>query len=356
MRVPQNKTYMSKFEEYFNKKLVDYTSFQRATTGLHKSTIKNYNTYIPRFCLHLKTDPDQIIETRKQDIQNSEVKFNERYEREAISYIKTLEKQGICVAPIINVIQGFFTNNSRRLALDLHKLKVDKENKNIKYSPSVDEVKKLIQHCDSVRNKLLITMIYQNGILPVDLANLKIGDYPSKPWVYYKRKRSKSNKYWKSASTPDICKYMEEYLILRKGQTGEPLFVGREGVLTGSSISEVLSNVIACAKLDVVSGFSPKCLRDGFNDALIDARVGHEVKEALMGHNADKIYHKYGSESKASGRLIEAMHKVYPLIRLTDTTIEKDDSADKALQRLISILPALETVAKLYEKGQLILQ
>ncbi|MDR2204101.1 MAG: site-specific integrase, partial [Nitrososphaerota archaeon] len=332
MRVSYSKTYMSKFEQYFNKELSDSPSFQRAITGLSKGTIINYTTHIPRFCLHLKLDPDQIIEQRKQDIQNSDVEHNERFERETTVYIKNLEKQGLCVKPILNVIQGFFTNNSKRLALDMHKLKIDKENKHIKYSPSIDEVKKLIQHCDSARNKLIITMIYQNGILPVDLANLKIGDYPTKPWIYYKRKRCKSNKYWKSTSTPDICKYMEEYLILRKGQVGEPLFMGREGVLSSASISEIVSGIISCAKLDVISGFSPKCLRDGFNDALIDARVGHEVKEALMGHNADKIYHKYGSESKAAGRIIEAMHKVYPLIRLTDTTIEKDDSADKALQ------------------------
>ncbi|MDR2204092.1 MAG: hypothetical protein LBE76_07355 [Nitrososphaerota archaeon] len=126
--------------------------------------------------------------------------------------------------------------------------------------------------------------------------------------------------------------------------------MGRESVLNSASIGEVVSGVISCAKLDVVSVFSPKCLWDGFNDALIDARVGHEVKKTLMGYNADKIYHKYGSESKASGRLIEAMHKVYPLIRLADTTIEKDASADKALQRLISILPALEAVAKTIRK------
>jgi len=346
MRFKYHETWMGKFEQHFGKKINEYPSFQKAIRPLAKSTTHNYATLIPRFCLYMNQTPDEIITNRKQHLQED----NEFYEAEVTAFVKEMEKQNLQGKPIINILQGFFTNNSKRLSLDLRKLKTTDENKNIKYSASVDETKKLLAHADCARDKLLITMIFQNGILPVDLANLRIGDYPSKPWVYYKQKRSKTGKYWKSASTPDICCFMEEYLLKRKGKVGDPLFVGREGVLSRGSISEIVDRLIIAAGFKSINGFCPKCLRDGFNDALIDAKVGHEVKEALMGHNADKIYHKYGGEVKVAERVVEAMRKVYPLICLTDQpTLGSTEAELKSLKEIIAMLPALKKLIEQQE-------
>jgi len=81
--------------------------------------------------------------------------------------------------------------------------------------------------------------------------------------------------------------------------------------------------------------------------------VGHEVKEALMGHNADKIYHKYGSEVKVAERVVDAMRKVYPLISLTDQpTVGSTGLDEAALKSLASVLPEILALVEEHRKKQ----
>jgi len=320
-----------KFNQVFGKDIEQYQTIQRAIEGIQESTKDSYLRVLPHYFIHLGLDPDQVIDQRKKDLISLDVTENERFERKTAAFIKTMLDKGRTGAATTSRmrIQGFFANNSKRLALDMPRsAKIPKGRKRKKYSPSKEEVRKLLEAADCARDKLIITLMFQTGAAPVDIANLCCGDLPLTAWTYAERSRSKTGETWRVVTTPDIVDSYKAYMAVR-GETGayDPLFVGREGVLDNRGISQVVAEVILKAGYSNSAGFVPKCLRDAFEDALADAEIYKKTKETMMGHMAD-IEQEYGSYKKMQQRLVEAMQKVYPLICLNEHNLERKESAD----------------------------
>jgi len=344
------------FINHFGQPLEKYQAYTRATEHLDKKTQTSYYSRLPGFFMYLNEDPDTVIKNRQADITGNDMLTIERYERKVKNYLKVLEEKNLAVQPHLNVIQGFFKNNSRRLRLEMGTLKIAITQKRKKYSPNQDEVKKLIDISESTRDQLIITLMFQNGILPVDLANLKIGDYPHEPWIYYTKARCKTGEPWHGVSTPDCCRLLNKYLKKRGGKIGDPLFISRENnAMSSEAISEVLEVLITRAGFGSVVGFVPKCLRDGFEDALVDAEIYHKVKEAMMGHGSG-IEHQYGSARKLEERVVEAMRKVYPLISLTDQPVQVDNEREQKLDLLLKNYDAFIRLAQLMEEGKIVIK
>jgi hypothetical protein len=198
--------------------------------------------------------------------------------------------------------------------------------------------------------------MYQNGLAPVDVSLLNVGDLPAEEWAYYEKSRSKTGEIYRSVVTPDIAYELETYLKIR-GTTskGEPLFVGRQGPLDNQAISGIISELIEKAGLDGNNGFKPTSLRDALEDALVEANVNHKLKEALMGHVSD-IEHEYGGHNKLVINVVEAMKKAYPLLSLngltrvsTEHQVSKEEfeSIKKRLQVMESSFLKLQAVLSL---------
>jgi integrase len=127
------------------------------------------------------------------DLVSNKYEDNENLERKTIEYLRTvIEEKGYTgrgVASVKGRIGGFFSNNSKRYALDLRKLKVSKARRIAKYSPTNEEVRHLYGLADCSRDRLMIALMYQNGLCPVDLSLLEVGDLPLDPWMYYEKCR-----------------------------------------------------------------------------------------------------------------------------------------------------------------------
>ena len=328
----------SKFKAKFGKRIEDYESIQRAIHTLSPITKRNYVQQLPVFFIYIDEDPDQVIANRQKDISSPDAFQIERYDRLVKEYVRIRSDKGLTSLTFISCIQGFFVNNGKRLRLDLGRMKLSKSRKKRKYSPTNDEVKRLMSVADSALKRFIIVLGYQHGMLPVDISNMKIGEYPSQSWTYFETSRSKTGEVCHCVSTPDGCKTLKDYMVLRKGVKGEPLFLGARGApLDNQEISDLVREVIQKAGFGDVEGFSAKCLRDGLEDALIDAEIYVKIKEAMMGHTGD-ISHVYGSQRKLEERMVEAMKKVYPLICLTN-----DDANDGGLSKE-DILTAIELI------------
>jgi integrase len=316
------------FIKRFGKPIEEYDSFQRATQSLATLTMCSCRRMLPYYFIFLDQDPDSVIVQRKKDLFADDVGDNERYERLTAAYLKTLLEKGLAGKTVTNHlarVQGFFKNNARKLRLNMPRLKIPKARKRRKYSPSNEDVRLLFGKADCARDRLIVSLMYQNGPTPIDVSLLCVGDYPAEAWVYFERSRSKTGEVWRGVSMPDVCACLRDYLNVRgKVEAGERLFVGREGVLDSNGISQVVRELIGKTGLNNISGFKPTSLRDAFEDALVDAEIYSKTKEALMGHTSD-IEHEYGGHSKMVSRLVEAMKKAYPLLCLNDAN--KVDSA-----------------------------
>lgn len=158
---------------------------------------------------------------------------------------------------------------------------------------------------------------------------------------------------------------MRVYLETRGGKEGEPLFVGRVGVLDNGGVSDVVADLIKKAGFDDIKGFVPICLRDFTEDALTYPDINVKDKETLMGRTAD-VQHVYGGEKRMKERLIEAMQSTYQRIKLTNYVIVASQDGysaeDKAfVDRVLANRAKLEEsmarsdkIIEMYEKGVLV--
>jgi len=311
-----------KFEKKFGKPIEEFDSVKRAVETVRDSTCKNYYRVLPGYFLFLNENPDQVIEQRRKDIGSKNYEEAERYERKTMAYANILlgrEMTGRAVQGIVGRIQGFFANNSRRFSLDMRRLKLPKARKVQKYSPSNEEIRHLYTIADISRDRLIVALMYQNGLPPVDVSLLKVGDLPSEEWNYYEKSRSKTGEIWRGIVTPDIAAELQTYLKIRGNPSKEePLFVGRQGALDNQAISGIVSELIEKSGFGN-DGFKPTSLRDAFEDALVDANVHPKMKEALMGH-VSAIEHEYGGHNKLVAVVTAAMKKAYPLLTLNGLT------------------------------------
>ena len=173
------------FSKRFGKPIEEYESFKHATEGLENSTYTSYRRMLPHFFLFIDQDPDSVIKQRKLDLQSDDDVEAERYERLTASFVKSLVDRGLVGSFATNhlsSVQGFFSNNGRRLGLTMRKLKIPKARCTHKYSPNNEVVRGLFVVADSARDKLIVALMYQNGPSLVDVSLLCCGDYPSEPW------------------------------------------------------------------------------------------------------------------------------------------------------------------------------
>jgi len=327
-------TSRKRFQQQFGKPIEEFDSVKRAVEPLREVTRKNYYRVLPGYFLFLGENPDKVIEQRRKDLSSTNYEEAERYERKTLAYAQMLLEDrakytGRSVQGFIGRIQGFFANNSRRYSLDMRKLKLPKARRVQKYSPTNEELRHLYTIADSSRDRLIIALMYHNGLAPVDVSCLKVGDLPGEEWAYYEKSRSKTGEMFRAVITPDIAYELRNYLKVRGNPPKEEtLFVGRQGALDNQAVSGIISELIEKSGLDGNNGFKPTSLRDALEDTLVEANVNHKIKEALMGHSSG-VEHEYGGQNKLIINVTQAVKKAYPLLALNGQRVSTEDQISK---------------------------
>jgi len=330
-------TSRKKFSKAFGKPIEDFNSVKRAVERVGEASKNGYYYMLPNFFLYINENPDQVINNRRNDLNSTNFEQTDRYERLTISYAKSLMQKiaGKSVKGYVAKVQGFFSNNSRRYQLDLRGFRIPKARKKQKYSPTNEEMRHLYTFCDSTRDRLIILLMYHNGLAPVDVSDLIVGDLPTETWKYYEKSRSKTGEIWHGVITPEISHEYKVLLQLLGGPSNEnnksiekrPLFMGRQGPLDRVAISQLVQVIIKKAGFN----FKPTALRDALEDGLVDANVNHKVKESIIGHSSD-IEHEYGGHNRLVINVVEAMKKAYPFLRLSglkeESILEKNEAAE----------------------------
>jgi integrase len=342
-------TSRQQFQQKFGKPIEEYDSVKRAVESIREVTRQNYYRVLPGYFLFLNETPDQVIENRRKDIGNQDYVQAENYERKTTVYANALLSKGQSgrgVSGTIGRIMGFYSNNSRRYSLDMRRLKLPKARKAQKYSPSNEELRHLYTIADCSRDRLIVALMYQNGLAPVDISLLNVGDLPLEEWAYYEKSRSKTGEIFRAIITPDIAYELKTYLKIRGATSkGEPLFVGRQGPLDNQAISGIISELIERAGLDGNNGFKPTSLRDALEDALVEANVNHKLKETIMGHTCN-IEHEYGGMNKLIVNVVEAMKKAYPFLSLNGLARASTTATEDLVKRVEKLETQLENIQK----------
>jgi integrase len=340
------------FEQHFGRRIEDYDAIKRAVSSVGEVSKQNYYRGLPSYFLFLNQDPDEVIKQRTKDIVSNDPLAVDRYDNKTKEYARQLADKGLAgrgINSTIGRIQGFYSNNSKRLRLDLGRMKISKARKVQKYSPTNEEVRALYNRADCSRDRLIVALMYQNGLAPIDVSSLRVGDLPTQEWSYYEKSRSKTGEIWRGVVTPDIVVDLKSYLLVRGERPDNQLFYGREGVLNAGSITQIITGLIEKAGLGGQVGFKPTSLRDAFEDALVEGDINHKTKEGLMGHSGS-IESEYGGANRLRVVCVEAVKKIYRLITLNGYAAVERQKAD-LLEVVNSLISRIERLEKRLEKS-----
>ena len=340
------KDFQQQFRELFGKDITEFERFKDVLSQLGTDmTRQRYINELPRFFIAIRKNPDQVIAERVAHIEANKPIEVDQYEKLIKTHINAMIAEGYApntIKTYLSRIMGFFSNTSKRIALDLKVSRFNiPEGTVVKKHKVTNEEARYIYKIASAgsntsRNMSILCFAYQNGLDPIDIANLKIEDILDeagqvKAWQYYKKPRSKTGQLWHIVLTPEQAHNIEDYLTLRGNPSKGKLFTGRKGDMNEVAIEEILRTLVKNARLKRIR---PKDFRDAFKDALVNASVDVGTSKSLMGHKAGTIRHSYSANENLEIRVIEGMKKAYLFLKLNEIVLSAPKIESETIRQL----------------------
>lgn len=289
--------------------------------GLGKQTIVGYLNDFPKFLercekLGLPTDPDKIIEMRKNDLESEDQKIKRRWEHVVKSwYVELYEDPDVApytASSKLRTARSFFARNEYDLKFKKKELPLPHPIQ-VEYIPTNEEIRIMFELANSTRDRALLLCLTQTGLAIEDVASWNIEQFREvlkSENHYFEYYRGKTKILVQNCLGEDACIALRNYLATRGHPTEGPVFVsGTKGAgerITTRTITEAIQRLADLAELP--ESFKVKYMRDTFRDACERANVPSETTKAMMGWTragASKFYRisKY--------TVIEAYKKAY---------------------------------------------
>ena len=270
-------------------------------------TIKNYINAFPKFLdwiaenTEYKT-PSQIIESRIEHLTSKDLLKRRYWEMQLIKFKNSLEEKDMRMATIHGYLKtpmSFFSRNGVKLSFARGELKINPSKADMvdnEWIPSNEDVRLLYRLCDNARDRAVLLTLYQSGFSEVDVANMRIEEFPfyteSGDWaipstedLYQKRRREKTNQWQQTMISREALEEIRIMLQSRGYPTEGYLFVSFRGEQLGvRGINDMLKGVVQKGFNGKSKLWKTKHLRDAFMNGLLQAKLTQETKDAMVGH------------------------------------------------------------------------
>lgn len=159
---------------------------------------------------------------------------------------------------------------------------------------SKDEVIKLIDSTDTIKSRLIISLLYSTGIRVSELVNLKVQDLDLKEKTGWVRK-GKGSKDRLFVISGNLTEELKEYLETR-GKENKFLF-SKEKPLTTRNIQKIVQGTKNRAEIS--KRITPHTLRHSFATHLLEQGVDIRIIQTMLGHSSlstTQVYTHVSSE------------------------------------------------------------
>ena len=241
-----------------------------------ESTIRTYSAYFKDFLHHFKGH--KIDELSKDEIN---------------TYIKQLVEEdhisGSQQNQRINAIKFYYEKILEREKF-LYQIDRPKKSKQLPRVLSKNEVKEIIMHCDNIKHRCILSLIYSAGLRRNELINLKISEIESeRGLIKIKDAKGKKDRY--SLLSPAILNQLREYY--KKYRPRYWLFEGNSprSQYSATSIANILNE--AASKARVKRRVTPHMLRHSFATHLLEQGTDLRYIQELLGHGSSKTTEIY---------------------------------------------------------------
>lgn len=180
------------------------------------------------------------------------------------------------------------------LKKELAQIPLPKKEKKLPEVLTKDEVKNLIDSTDTIKSRLIISLLYSTGLRVSEIVNLKVDDlaFGEKTGWVRKGKGSKDRLFVMSES---LAQEIKEYLETR-GKENKYIF-SKEKPLTTRNVQKIVQGTTRRAGIN--KKVTPHTLRHSFATHLLEQGNDIRIIQAMLGHaslSTTQVYTHISSE------------------------------------------------------------
>ena len=230
--------------------------------GFSPLTVRNYTFFVNKFLTRINKPAEQLNE------EDAKLYLSEMFD--------TKSKNTIMLAAA--ALKFYFAEVLKK---DLSKIPLPKKDKKLPEVLTKDEVRNLIESTDTLKSRLIVSMLYSTGLRVSEIVNLKVSDVnlnDKSGWVR-KGKGSKDRVFMLSES---LCNDLKDYLSSR-GKDNKFVF-SKEKALTTRNIQKIIQGTRKRAGISKKT--TPHTLRHSFATHLLEQGVDIRIIQTMLGHSS----------------------------------------------------------------------
>ncbi len=285
-----------------------YIIYLKKERNYSKLTVKNYAEDLNKFKVYLDDNNLNYLTLNKDNIRNY------------LKYLDSLKLKNTTISRILSSLRSFYSYLVMQNKIEINPFKLIRNPKKesklpifLSYEEFIELLNKIKEDNElSIRNKLILEMLYATGLRVSELTNIKLDDinYSDKSI----RVLGKGNKERIVYFGDYAKKVLEEYLNtnrneLLKGKTSKYLFINKNGDrLTFRGVEYLIDEISKFTSLKYK--ISPHVLRHTFATHLLQDGADLRSVQTLLGHSSlstTQIYTHVTSEY-----LREVYNKSFP--------------------------------------------
>jgi integrase/recombinase XerD len=254
---------------------IDKLKAELKVRGFSPLTVRNYSFFVEKFLLRT----DKPVEKLNQD--DVKVYLGEMFD--------TKSKNTIMLAAAS--LKFFYVEILKK---DFGQIKMPKKDKKLPEVLTKDEIKNLIDSTDTIKSRLIISLLYSSGLRVSEVVNLKVGDLnlsEKTGWV----RRGKGAKDRLFVYSESLADDINHYLTT-KGKDNKYVF-SKEKALTTRNIQKIIKGTRERAGIQ--KKVTPHTLRHSFATHLLEQGTDIRVIQTMLGHSSlstTQVYTHISSE------------------------------------------------------------
>ncbi|MBU1051456.1 MAG: tyrosine-type recombinase/integrase [Nanoarchaeota archaeon] len=243
--------------------------------GFSPLTVRNYTFFVNKF---LKKTNKKEKELDKEDVK---AYLSEMFD--------TKSKNTIMLAGAS--LKFFFKEVLKK---DFEGIPLPKKEKKLPEVLTKSEVRNLIESTDTIKSRLIVSLLYSTGLRVSELVNLKVSDLnldEKTGWV----RRGKGNKDRLFVMSENLSEELKDYFDTR-GKENEYVF-SKTKPLTTRNIQKIIKGTKERA--GITKKTTPHTLRHSFATHLLEQGVDIRLIQVMLGHaslNTTQVYTHISSE------------------------------------------------------------
>lgn len=220
-----------------------------------------------------------------------DIEINSLNENDIRLYLQSVIKEGKSHSYINQAINSikFYYEIVLEMPNRFYSVERPRKQKKLPKVISKEEILAIINQCNNIKHKCIVSVLYSAGLRRAELLNLKISDIDSNRMVINIRD-AKGNKDRITLLSLKVLEDLRIYITEWKPKTW--LFEGKEGVqYSSTSVREIIKN--AARRAGIIKNITPHMLRHSFATHLLESGTDLRYIQVLLGHSSTKTTEIY---------------------------------------------------------------